>query len=235
MQNEYLENLLDDAQAIETQQQQQPTEQQEKVTFDARQQEKVNDLIRKAQGRAARELREELARVQLELAAVKQTAPQADQGTQMLATELAATKAERDALARERQDTNITEHLRRAAGDQFVNQDLAVNLMRQNVRVVDGKPVVIGPDGNPRMNASLDQMTLQDLATELTVQHPYLARGTVRPGTGSTPASTGVPPVQLDKLFGKGSNAAEINRLALHDPEKFRRLRRQARQEGLIP
>src|SRR5579872_3161545 len=109
MNNEYLTDILAGDLPVESEQpaNQQPSEH-HKVSFSPEQQAKVDEIIRKAQGRAAKELRTENERLRLELEATRQANPQpADDGTKLLATELAATKAERDALARERQETTV--------------------------------------------------------------------------------------------------------------------------------
>src|SRR5579871_4616906 len=65
-----------------------------KIVFDAAQQEKVNQLIRDAQGRAARELRAELDRTRAELDAARTNTPKADLGANELATQVAELRAE---------------------------------------------------------------------------------------------------------------------------------------------
>ena len=210
---------------------------QQKVTFSPEQQSKIDEILRKAHGRFSRELQAENERLRQELEVMRQTNPQpADDGTKNLAMELAATKAERDALARERHETAIDQQVRAAAGNQWVDANLAVQLIRQNVRVVDGRPVVVDPaTGQERLNASLEPMTLTELAREMQASRPYLVRSEIRGGSGSY-ESTGRPPaMSLDKLFGKGSDAAAANRLALKDRKTYLRMREAARQKGLIP
>jgi hypothetical protein len=210
-----------------------------KIVFDQQQQEKVNQLIREAQGRAARETRAELARVQAELDAARAVSPALpDSGAAVLATELAAARAELQAVKqREVENTLNTQLLSAAAAENFHSVEIATRLMRDHVRLVDGKVSVVDHAGNERLNAGLDPMTLEDFAREISQQHPYLTRSQVRSGAGSVESRGYKPSVQLEKLFGRGAapDAARVlNDLAKRDSAKYRSLRNAARERGLI-
>lgn len=244
MNNEYLQNLLSDDEPnrhrgqpqAAAPQSESPATQPEKITFSDAQKHKVDEIVRGAMGRAAKELRAENASLRQRLESFEKgtSGQQSDTAADLLAAELASTKAERDNLMHEREDAKVSEQLQRAASGKFVNSALAARLMRDSVKVMDGKPVVVGPDGSERLNANLEPMTLADLAQEIQNQHPYLVRSEVRPGVGSTPAAGVLPDTQLERLFGKNGDVAALNRIALHDPQKYRRLRAQAKEQGII-
>lgn len=206
-----------------------------KVEFDARQQEKVQQLIREAQGRASREKTSEIQRLQAELAAARSVAPRVDDGAATLANDLAVARAEIAALKQNKTESILNAELLAAASShQFIDPQLAARVMRDHVRVgEDGKVHVIGPDG-VRMNQHLEPMSVDDLAREFSQSHSFMVRTSVRSGSGSVESKTYQPPLQLERLFGKNSNAEMANRLAKADPKKYASLRRQAREQGLL-
>jgi hypothetical protein len=212
----------------------------QKIAFSPDQQEKVNQLIRDAQGRAAKELRVELDRTKAELEAARTLAPKTDSGAVELAAQVSELRAERDTLRRERADSILTADLLSVAGaEEFHDTDLATRLMRDHVRLAeDGKPVVVNADGTPRLNANLDPMTLGELARAVATERPFLVRSSVRSGSGGVESRSKVEPFGgLDKLFGPGASkdaAAQLNRMALRDPQRYRSMRRQAVEKGLI-
>lgn len=202
-----------------------------KITYTPEQQEHINSLIKDAQSRAARELRAENVRLKAEAAARAAAPPVAED----LSLRLAETQAELTALRSEKQ-TNLTrETLRAACGQQFLDNDLAVRLLADNVKVIDGAVRAVDDAGNLRLNSNFEPMTLRELATELAAAKPFLARAEVRGGAGSKPG-TGYPSnaVPLERLFGKNSNGGEANRLAMHDQQTYKRLKAAAREKGLI-
>ncbi len=210
-----------------------------KIQFTTEQQEKVNDLIRRAQGRAAKETREELARVKAELDALKTAAPNSSPDAAELARELAMTRAERDALAREKTDTALNAELfKAAASNNFHDPAIAADLVRNRVRMVDGRLVATDAAGNVRLNSQLEPMSVSEALTELAEQKPFLVRTTVRSGSGSVESRGPVDRHNsIDKLFGPNAEpgaAAKLNKIALRDIREYRRLLDAAREKGLV-
>jgi hypothetical protein len=116
-----------------------------------------------------------------------------------------------------------------------VDTELACSILKSSVRVIDGKPVVLDSVGEARLNSSFAPMSIAELASELAASKPFLTRGTVIGGVGSKPSQgTATPGPDLARLFGKGSSGDEANRLALHDPQTYKKLRAQAVKEGRI-
>lgn len=202
-----------------------------KITYTAEQQEHINELIKGAQSRAARELRAENVRLKAEAAARTAAPPVVED----LSLRLAETQAELSSLKSEKQETTVRETLRAACGQQFLDNDLAVRLLADNVKVIDGAVRAVDETGNLRLNSSFEPMTLKELAQELAAAKPFLARAEVRGGAGSKPGA-GYPSnaVDLSSLFGKNSDGGKANALAMHDPQTYRRLKAAAREKGLI-
>jgi hypothetical protein len=208
----------------------------EKITFDEKQQAKVSELIKRAQSAAGREARAEAARLKLELETARRAAPSQEPDTSTL-LKLAQAESELSTLKREREETAIKDACRAAVGNDFLNQDLAVRLLRDNIRVIDGKPVVVDESGAPKMGADFEPVSLRDAALALAQEHKYLARGSVRPGAGSTPAESTANPVKLETMFGRDATpegVGQMHKLARFDRPRYERLRQAARQRGLI-
>jgi len=204
-----------------------------KVTFDDRQQAKIESIIKEVTARTGADSRAEVERLRKELDTLRATQTPV---TPDLSRDLDLTRAELNALKSAQAELQLTEQLRNAAGDTFIDSSLGVRLMKDCVKIgADGRPVVVDENGNPAMDHEFKPLSLSGLAQRIADQRKYLARGTVRPGAGSTisqsAVSTGVP---LEKLFGKQSDGAAANRMALARPSEYRRLRQVAREKGLI-
>jgi hypothetical protein len=215
------------------------TEPKPKVTFTPEQQVRLDEIIRESQGRAGREAREEAARLRQELAALRAATPHPDDtGTRELASQLAEANAERSALKQANSEAQIMSHLRAVSGE-FVDIELAARIMREQVKNIDGKTVVVDSDGHARLNASYEPMTTAELAAELVAAKPFLARGRMSGGSGSVPDTAGptTSSHQLEKLFGRNQErdaAKKLNAMAIRDPRRYQALKAQARAKGLI-
>jgi hypothetical protein len=205
-----------------------------KVSFDAAQQNKVNDLIREAQGRAGREAREKLAEAERRLAAYEAASP-SSAGAQELGAQIAALRAEKSALEREKSEMSINAALHAVAGD-FVDPALAADLMKANVRLENGKITVVGADGTEMRNNQLNPMTLAELAADMATKRPYLVKGRMSSGLGSAESVGRTPTDQsayLSTLFGRKANAKAANQLAIRDIRQYRALKAEAQKRGI--
>lgn len=101
-----------------------------------------------------------------------------------------------------------------------------------------GRFVVLGENGAARTNASLEDMTLDEFYAEYASKKPYMVRGDVKSGTGSTEASrsglTANGKYEVTQIFGKGSDAALANRLAKENINEYHRLKSVAKSMGII-
>ncbi len=80
-----------------------------------------------------------------------------------------------------------------------------------------------------------DATAIASAVHAVAAQKPHLIKSSVKPwsgsGVASHPANAGL---KLEQLFGPGSSARLANDLALHQPEKYRRLRQEAKKKGLV-
>lgn len=199
-----------------------------KVVFDDAQKARINEIVKEASARAGAEARAEVERIKAEK-------PIAEQSTDAL-LKLAEAQAELSSLKSEAQESKVRDVLHAAVAKQpFFDGELAAQILRSSVKVVDGKPTVVDSNGTIRLNASFEPMTPADLAEELARTKPFMVRSTLQFGAGSVMAtSRGETGVKLEDLFGKNSNGAAANRLSMTDMPKYKRMRKAAQAQGLI-
>lgn len=202
----------------------------QKVTFSEAQQARLNEIVRECQGRAAHDLRAELASVKeaatataAELALYRDgTSPELIAAREQLAKEKTArstAEARQQAFAR---DIALRDALAKEA---VINVSDACKLLAPELSWKDGQ--LVGADGRP----------LSALVADFVVARPYLVRSTVRSGAGSVESSVSLAAAEhhkLSDLFGRGSNGKLANDLAMKRPAEYARLRAHARAEGLI-
>ena len=201
----------------------------EKVIFNEAQQKKLSDLIKQAQSRAAGQLRAELAAAKEELA-TKET--ELALHRQALSPELAETRQRlaEESGARQAAETRLriaetTVQLRDAlANEGVINLADAVRLVQDSVAWKDGQ--LQGSDGR----------SLAEVAKDFAADRPFMVRSSVRGGVGATSAERPLadPRAKLETLFGRGSNAVAANKLAMRDPQEYRRQRALAVEAGLL-
>jgi hypothetical protein len=214
-----------------------------KVTFTAEQQSKIDELIRAAMGRSARDIREQAAKLQEEKDAAIAAA-------EVLKSELAALRGDKSGLEKESKTAKqeLAKVKKQALLAEAASKHGFVDA-KQVTKLVDDQIVfdpasnqfhVINEDGSVR--TGLDGSTPLSLDTyfsEFAAQNSHLVRGTVRAGVGSGEnARPYAPTTQIDTLkaiFGKGSSSQKANQIAMADPLRYKQLRREARAAGLIP
>ena len=201
------------------------------------QQAHINELIRSAQSRAAKGLRAELNQAKSEMQSLQATLDaKITAGDPRVHAENAELKAELAALKRAGQEAQLDATLRAAAtAAGFVDPEVGVMVLRPHVREIDGRVVGVDAEGNLLHDASMNPLSPHAVAERIAAQKPYMVRGNVHGGTGSTQRGnmpTSGP--KLEDLFGKSSNSQLANNFALRQPNRYAQLRRQAREQGLI-
>ena len=149
-------------------------------------------------------------------------------------TRLALAERERDSLRQANSEAAVMAHIRSAVGDYFIDSELAANLLRQSVKMVDGSPTVVSADGTPALNASFEAMSLKEAAQQLAASKPFLAGGTVKGGAGSLPSSQPAfqsESVAIHKLWGPDGDVEARNKIAINSPNLYRELRGRAAKD----
>lgn len=130
--------------------------------------------------------------------------------------------------------------MRDAAGKgNFVDVGIVTQLTDKNIKYdsESGKFVVLTDDGTPRMNAAYQPMGLDEFFVEYAAKNPFLVRGDMRSGVGSTEQQrSGLSnngKYTVEQLFGKNSNAMLANKLKKENPAEYARLKVVARESGL--
>lgn len=246
------------------------------VEFTAVQQTKLDEIIKKAMGRAGSESRQELAtatakivKLEADLAEAKKaatTGPAADRSAakgevadlQAQIDEMknarTATVAEIEGLRKQITDANgnaekakadtlkerkLNVIANAASKEDFVNIKVVRALTEGNLQwnETDGKWTVLSDEGQPRMNSAYDPMTIDEFYADFAAKNPYLVKGSVKPGTGSsesTRSTLASGRYTVEQIFGKGSNAKLANELAIKNNAEYKRLRAEAIQKGIV-
>jgi hypothetical protein len=101
------------------------------------------------------------------------------------------------------------------------------------------KFIVLGDDGGERLGVDGNSLTVSAFLKEFGVSNSYLVRGDVKTGVGSAenqrPYTTTTERDRLKAIFGKGSSCKAANDMAMHDPQKYKTLKREARALGIVP
>ncbi len=119
--------------------------------------------------------------------------------------------------------------------------DTVVGMIKDSVVWDDSKQafVVVDPvNGQPRINSSFEPMKLDEFIAEFASRKPYLIRGGVKTGTGSSEsgrfdvANNGR--YSVEQIFGPKSDSRLANDLAKKDINEYRRLRAIAVDSGVL-
>lgn len=205
----------------------------EKVTFSDEQKARINEIVREASARAGAEARAETERLRKLVPAT----PAEPQSTDTL-LRLAEAQAELTSLKSAAAENQISQVLHKAvAKENFFDNDLAAQILRSSVKMVDGKPVIVDASGAVRLNANFDPLTPAEAAFELATVKPYLVRSGFVGGSGSV--SGGGPRAEtgpaLETIFGRNSDGGAANRLAMRNPKAYAAMKVRARAAGLVP
>jgi hypothetical protein len=200
-----------------------PSPEPEKVVFTPAQQAKIDEIIKGVTGRTASELRRENAKLRNSLdSALKASSPDATELDRVRA-ELDGAKLRLEDMASERANALLESEIVAAAHSEgFVDSQQATLLLDKSSFV--------------KQDGSLDIEAAKAAVRTLANKSPHLVRSTAKSGSGSGPDQRMPPPVsaKLESLFGRGSNAAEANHLALTNPAAYKTMRLEARKRGLI-
>jgi len=220
------------------------------VEFTPAQQEKLDEILKKAMGRAGADARKEAADLKAKLAksdAENKRLQEIAAGRAPDSTELEKASAEVSALAMERDAIKATAEKQardafitaQAQKNDFLAHDVVVKLTRDNLQWNGSGYTVLADDGTARTAADGSPLTPEAFYAEYAEQRPYLVKGQVKSGGGGTSsAGSGRAPTAYDvaKLFGPGSvgNSAEVNRMSIQQPELYKKLRAEAKARNLV-
>jgi hypothetical protein len=211
----------------------------EPIQFDERQQQLLDSvIIPKAMGRAAKDVRAELAATKEKLAiaeaALKAQSPNSTE-TERLKAELELARAESASVkAAAAEATRVADIERLATKHGVIDAPLLRAAIGDRVqRQADGSYTILDDTGTPR-----DGVTLDQFINEQAEARPYLVRGQVIPGAGGQGSNASVSQISsaipLESIFGPKSDARLANQLAIRDNKKYQQLKVLARQKGLV-
>ncbi len=233
-----------------------------KPVFSDEQQTRVNDLIREAQGRAAKELRAENTRLAEEVRLLKEKAPETKVGETVpppdfkaeverikrefqneakLLKQEAKKEADEAAVLREkdkrRDKADAIRGAMDATGVEFVSREAATTLSEKNVVWDEDRKrfVIHDVNGNLKFNTSLEPLDLNEFYRTFANDNPWLVKAQVRGGAGSKESSTaGSGKYNLEDIFGPKSKPALAQKLASENILEYRRMKVLAKEQGLV-
>jgi hypothetical protein len=121
----------------------------------------------------------------------------------------------------------------------FIDSAVVEKLTSDRVKwdEVRNKFIVINDSGTERMNASYEPMTLEEFYTEFASKNPYLAKGDIRGGVGSSESREGLSrdgKFKVEDIFGPKSSSKSANDLYRSNPSEYHRLKAIAKSNGLL-
>lgn len=119
-----------------------------------------------------------------------------------------ASKRDAEIYKRDKRDAMVT-----AMGDRFVNQNAVLVITDGAVQrdSTTGEFVVVDQKGHIRINASLEPLSLEAYFGEIAEQHPYLAAGKTKGGTGSSSSNSNGP--QTRQILAKEDIRTDAERI----------------------
>jgi len=215
-----------------------------KVAFTAAENAKIDAIVREAMGRAGNDARAKAAQLEkdneqlrLENELLKGT----PQERESLQKEVEEKKAELAKTQAETLQMKKENHIREVAAKVgFIDADQVLKLTGDSIEwneqnkvwaVADKSGALYGTDDNP--------LSVTDYLESYGKQHPNLVRGEVKSGTGATGSRNFNANPQsniqrLKSLFGKGSNSALANKMAINSPQEYRQLKAEAQKLRII-
>jgi hypothetical protein len=217
------------------------------VTFTAEQQAKIDEIVKKAMGRAGKDAREQLdieraekSRLTADLQAAKDALANATNTeerdrlaaeVQQLSSELTNEKSMRITAEQRattyRRDKFIAEA---CIAHDFVDVETVAALTEASLAWDEEKLsfTVVNSDATPT-----------EFFTDFAKNKPYLVKSTTKAGSGSGDSSrsglpTGQQRYKAEDVFGRNSSSKLANDLARRDPQEYKRLKSEARNKKLI-
>jgi hypothetical protein len=216
----------------------------QKISFTEAQQARVDEIVREAQGRAAREVRTNLERVTVEktqlevdLAAAKAANTDYD-----LVEKIHGESREKDKEIADLRAVVVGQRLEAVIAEAtkdvgFVDLKSVKKLTKEKVVINGANQVCILDDGgHERLNDQNKPMSIVEFYQDFAANNPHFVRSDFKFGAGSTPAQQhgSNDRIPLENVFGKHSSAELANRVSMADPKKYRAMRELARKQGLI-
>ncbi|HXS98076.1 MAG TPA: hypothetical protein VN736_25940 [Candidatus Limnocylindrales bacterium] len=210
-------------------------EMEERVVFGPKQQERVNQLIAEAQGRAAKETRAELATARERLAKLESQQPPSREEIEALerrAAEAKAAVAEAEATA---QSAHKNAQLLSACQG-FIEPELVATLLKSETAFIDGELRPVNSHGSPLLNKHGEPMTIAEHVRGFEEKRPWLTHSTVKGGVGSTAAKgNSSDELRVEDFYGPtATRSRELHQLCIQQNATYRRLRAAALTKGWV-
>jgi hypothetical protein len=230
------------------------------VTFTPEQQAKIDEIVKKAMGRAGKDARE-----QLDIERAEKSRLTGELQTAQTALANSVNSTERDELKQQIQ--TISQELQSEKQSRLDSENREISYRRSALiaqmcvdnDLIDCETVSALTENNLVWNAdkkSFDvvdnsigvdtdddgipqEVSLAAFFSNFATKRPYLVKSDARTGSGSGDSSrsglpTGRQQHKVEDIFGKGSSSKLANDLARTNPQEYRRLKTEARSKRII-
>lgn len=141
-------------------------------------------------------------------------------------------KAATDRLINFQKEIAITKAADKA---NFIDPSVVVQLVKDKVVIGDdGKMTIVGDNGEQRMNASYQALSLDEFMQEFAQQRKYLVRSDTKTGVGSTATNMPGSSFKVEDIFGPKSNSVKAMDLKKSNPTLYKAMKERAVKEGLL-
>jgi DNA repair exonuclease SbcCD ATPase subunit len=154
----------------------------------------------------------------------------------------AVTEATRRAQEKEEEAHNVRKQvaIRDAAQRaNFFDLNVVTTITEKNIKwdAAKSKFLVFNDQGTERMNAAFEPMSLDEYYSEYAAKNPWMVRGDVKPGAGSSEAQRQLSnngKFEVSQIFGSKSSSVLAVALKKQNPAEYARLKGIAKESGLI-
>ena len=121
--------------------------------------------------------------------------------------------------------------LEKAISGRFIDPDMIISSTKDSIGWDEAfqRWVIKNPEGSPRMNSSLEPMSLEEFYAEVAEKKPWAVNAQFRGGSGATKAGANmVGKYTAEELFGAKPNVQAAVELMKTNPAEYRRLKAQS-------
>jgi hypothetical protein len=214
------------------------------VRFDARQQLRLDQILKESHGRVGSAQRAEITRLKSEMARIQNEKDEANEPlpeVELLRARLAAEQARSQALIEDRVKLDRENLVNRLAQKHdFVKPEIVATLTQANLKWSPSSRSfeVVDNDGQPRLDSDFNPLSPDAFMAQFAIENPFLVRGRTASGAGSTSSQSSTlgdsSRLNVAEIFGRDSIATKAAALMKANPRAYAQAKIAAKRLGLI-